>query len=697
MRSLRFVAKLASRNLRSDWFGTLCAIIGVALGTATVSVVLTIDVNTAPVVRPSWISDPTALPDLDVTVGVRGIRSDTGEQAFPDRPREENQEDYQVMRSAIRLGSLSAYLVGALIVFFTFRVIIVQRKREIALLRSIGATPRQIAGVFLAEAIAIGVTGAAIGIVLTPPLAYTAAYMGITTTGLSRLYWLWFPWKRIGFVAAVGAFTALLGIAKPLWDVLRLDVAGTLRPHFIDDHDQNAAQRSGMWLLALPFMVLVYALVRPFFVNMLPSLAFFVLESGLVCVGFVSVLVLVPQVVGWLGKVIAWAVPQNTNASGLLTLRRIERSGHEVAWAVSGVMLVFALLLSLHIMTLSLKNEVRVWGANTVRDNAYVYTTDSVRMVPPDILAGIPKHVIQVRYSSRSPLPHMLLAADEKALHRFAESVGTENAAPLLKLTKGKVILSTMMALRHDVGVGDFLEVVSKHRTARLEIVGVTDAGYVPMVGSYRDSKTYGLLSDADYDLIAPYTSPLGVAVAARDPTYVPEASNPWGPWIEHIGMKNFEGRRGTRIDIGRFFEEARVVETDDDFLIFDLILLLTAFLAAVGIANNLVLSAHIRRKEIALYRVLGMRSAQIRRLFVLEGTLIGALGGTLAVALGVPLGLAVIGALAVISAFDVTFVLPPMYAVYTIVAAMVISLASAIYPAIAASSVSSAESIHYE
>ena len=42
-------------------------------------------------------------------------------------------------------------------------------------------------------------------------------------------------------------------------------------------------------------------------------------------------------------------------------------------------------------------------------------------------------------------------------------------------------------------------------------------------------------------------------------------------------------------------------------------------------------------------------------------------------------------------------FVLPPMYAIYTIIAAMVISLASAIYPAIAASSVSSAESIHYE
>ena len=60
---------------------------------STVSVVLTIDVNTAPVRRPSWISDPTKLPNLDVTVGVRGIPtrdrlSSEQEQQCADRVRE---------------------------------------------------------------------------------------------------------------------------------------------------------------------------------------------------------------------------------------------------------------------------------------------------------------------------------------------------------------------------------------------------------------------------------------------------------------------------------------------------------------------------------------------------------------------------------------------------------------------------------
>ena len=40
------VRLLGARNLRTDRFGTLAAILGVAMGTATVSVVLILDVNT---------------------------------------------------------------------------------------------------------------------------------------------------------------------------------------------------------------------------------------------------------------------------------------------------------------------------------------------------------------------------------------------------------------------------------------------------------------------------------------------------------------------------------------------------------------------------------------------------------------------------------------------------------------------------
>src|SRR6185295_14932024 len=92
-------------------------------------------------------------------------------------------EDYEVMRSAIRIGSLAAFLVGALIVFFTFGVVVERRKREVALLRSLGASPSQVAAIFVREAAIIGAAGGMIGFLAGVPMGYAAAAAGITTTG----------------------------------------------------------------------------------------------------------------------------------------------------------------------------------------------------------------------------------------------------------------------------------------------------------------------------------------------------------------------------------------------------------------------------------------------------------------------------------------------------------------------------------
>lgn len=694
-RSLRLVIKLASRNLRSDWFATLSAIIGVALGTATVNVVLTLDVNTRKVESYSWTTNPDLEAELSHTVALYPVREGGAPPVVQDT-REETHEDYQVMRSAIRLGSLSAFLVGALIVFFTFRVIVAQRRREIALLRSLGTTPGQVAAIFVFEALAIGTVGAILGAFGAIPIAYAAARAGITTTGRAQLMWLWIPWRLIAIVSFVGGLTALLGVLKPLYDVLKLDVGSTLRPQFGGAGASVGKRDFSISMIALPFMVLLYVLIRPFFVEVLPSLMFFVFEAGLVCAGFLAMLVLVPQVVGLLGRAIRYLLPRTPSAARLLTLRRIERSGHELSWAVSGVMLVFALLLSLHIVTRSLKDEVSAWGANTIRDNAYVFVFDRQRLVKRSLIDRVPEHVIRVQYSGRSPVPAQLMAANTEQLRRFAEDVGTEYAAPLKALAPGKVILSRMMARRYGLEVGDHLGVKSPSRAAELEVIGITDAGYVPMVGSYRESKTYGIIAEEDFDLIEPFARPMGAAYALRDPTFPGGMENPWGPWVDYLGEENFEPST-TVIEIGSLMELARREETDHDFLIFDVILLLTAILAAVGIANNLVLAAHIRRREVALYRVLGMQRRQVRVLYILEGALIGVLGGVMAVVLGLPLGLSAIGALEVVSAFEVHYVLPPSYALFTVLGAMAISLIASLYPAFVSTELSDAESVHYE
>ncbi len=425
------VRLLCARNLRRDRFGTWAAILGVALGTATVSVVVVLDVNTVQVEAGAWATDP-ALASPPDTIGLRGLRAGDDAPVAAQSAKEATHEDYEVMRSAIRLGSLAAFLVGALIVFFTFGVLVDRRRREVALLRSLGALPRQVAAIFVREAAIIGLVGATLGFLGSVPLSYLAAAGGITTTGRSSiaLRHMSYPWGWMAVFALVGAATALLGVLRPARDVLRLDVARALRPRFLEEEGARAAARRtrGIALIPLPFAALVYALMRPFFRQALPSLTFFVFEAALVCASFLATLVLVPDLVQRLGGVAVRLLPGGRGPERLLTQRRVERMGHELSWSVSGVMLVFSLLLALHIATLGLKREVVVWAEEAL--NGELFLLPSGPKARADVLLQrLPAGEVAARFTGRTPWPNSIHAAPVGELAALAEANGRPDVA----------------------------------------------------------------------------------------------------------------------------------------------------------------------------------------------------------------------------------------------------------------------------
>lgn len=683
---------LARRNLTADRFGTIAAILGVALGTATVDAVVVLDVNTQKVESAEWASNPN-LRDVPDTVPIRGF-DHAGQATVDESAKEETHEDYEVMRSAIRLGSLASFGVGALVVFFTFAMLLERRRREVALLRSLGARRWQVAAVFLGEAAFVGAVGALLGTLAAVPLSYLAAAAGITTTGRAEIAAsaLQFPKKQMAVIAIVGASIALLGVLRPARDILRLEVASTLTPRALDD-DEGARivhSTAGTTVLVVPFAALVYLLMRPFFRDALPSLTFFVLEAALVSLGFLASVLFVPELVRRLGSALASLVPGRGSAARLLARRRLELAGNEMSWSIGSVMLVFALVLALHIATDALVREVTNWGESAIRRVVFVMPNGRHR-VPQD-LPGLPEGVEVVHFSDRTPWPNAVHSTKSSELASWASASGDSR---LVELTRqfgpGTTILSTLMARRYQVRVGDFLEVGDAPGARRLRVVGITDdLGYFPVRGPYRHSKTYALLDEADHDLIERYASLRGAAVlvSTHHPGQVP-------PWRELLA--DVPDDRRLRWVSGPHFIEERRQNTARDFVIFDLILGLTTILAGVGIANQLMLSLHARRREIGLLRVLGMTRKQVARFVVLEGMFVGLIGGTLALVLGVPLGYAAIGALRAVSAFEVDFSVSPWLAGGTVLLSMLVSTLSSLYPASRVGKSEAAASLHYE
>lgn len=689
------VRLIAARNLASDRFGTVAAVLGVALGVATVNVVVILDVNTQKVEAARWTHDPSVAKAPD-TIAIRGVKQG-GAPVEARSAKTETHEDYEVMRSAIRLGSLSAFLVGALIVFFTFGVVVDKRKREVALLRSLGVGRSEAAAIFVYEAVVVGAAGALVGFLASVPMAAMAAMAGITTTGRLRipLRTLEIPWGSMALVAAIGAVTALLGVLRPARDVLRLSVAETLRPRFMEREGPRATARRArsVTLLVLPFMSLVYGLMRPFFKSALPSLTFFVIEAGLVCLAFLATLALVPDLVQRAGGLLLRLVPRLPPAERLLTLRRVELTGHELSWSVSGVMLVFSLLLALHIATYALKREVVRWADKAIAGDVFV--TPAVQgLRADDALETLPKDAVAVRYSTKTPWPNTVYAVASGELVPFAKA---RKRADLVRIAErmgqGKVLLSTMMARRYRVKEGDSLVFSGRGGERTLEIIAVTDdIGFTLTSASYRNVKTYAVIDEADYPLIEPWTDPVGAVAVVADGRRLDVVRWMNGGWAHRRGIE-----WGMLFTSGAWYKGVRVRETNRDFLIFDLILALTSVLAAVGIANQMVLSVRGRKREIALYRVLGMTPREVRRLVLFEGAFIGLTGGLFAALLGVPLGYAAIGALRAVSAFEVEFHLPVTYVVAVVIGSVVVSLVSALIPASRAVEMGAAESIHYE
>ncbi len=69
--------------------------------------------------------------------------------------------------------------------------------------------------------------------------------------------------------------------------------------------------------------------------------------------------------------------------------------------------------------------------------------------------------------------------------------------------------------------------------------------------------------------------------------------------------------------------------------LIVSLVAIFALVISAVGIANTMVMSVVERTREIGIMKALGAREGQIQMLFLIEGALIGLIGGVCALAIG--------------------------------------------------------------
>ena len=117
-------------------------------------------------------------------------------------------------------------LVGAMGLFNTLAMSVLERRREIGILRSMGATGRKVAGVFWTEGMSLGVIGWLLGIVVGIPAAY--GFVQVLGSLLMEVPFVFNPVSLLYMLLFIVAVATLASVV-PVWGAARVRIAQTLR------------------------------------------------------------------------------------------------------------------------------------------------------------------------------------------------------------------------------------------------------------------------------------------------------------------------------------------------------------------------------------------------------------------------------------------------------------------------------------
>ena len=112
--------------------------------------------------------DIALTPGVPLERGIEALRTALGPGYEVQTPASRGQSFssmLRIYRLMLRFSSVGALVIGMFIIYNAFAVAVSQRRKEIGILRALGATRRQIAWLFVGESLLGGLAGSALGVV----------------------------------------------------------------------------------------------------------------------------------------------------------------------------------------------------------------------------------------------------------------------------------------------------------------------------------------------------------------------------------------------------------------------------------------------------------------------------------------------------------------------------------------------------
>jgi putative ABC transport system permease protein len=617
-----------------------------------------------------------------------GVRVETA-QENADRSSEEIEDALGFLRIFLLVFGFVAVFVGSFLIFNTFSITVAQRVSEFGMLRTLGASRRQILTTVMVEAVAIGLLGALLGIAGGFLIAkginalFVAFGIDLPTTGLVL------ETRTVVVALLIGVFVTL---ASSLVPALR----STQVPPIAALHSFRPAPTRRRRLVYLGLSVLLG-------VGGLGMVLYGLFGSGgagtratLMGAGAVAVIFAVslfsPRLVPPLASVAGWPLERLRRLTGRLARENAQRNPSRTAVTAAALMIGVTLVAFVTVFAAGLKSTVAQVVDENFAGGLIIKNTDGFSPIP-NVTAKAAEQVPGVQ------LVATIRGAEAKVLERQGAGATTRVNAPSLdigevlniewkqggpsalrNLTDSQAIVSDDFAGEYGLEVGDRFRLLTQTRaTPTLRVVGEFDS----KLGELGNVLVTQRVMARDFD----QTQDLTDFVKVED-----------GADVDQVQALLTQGVE-TKFPVAEVLNQQELKESREEQInqLVALVYALLAFAVLIslfGIANTLALSIHERTRELGMLRAIGMSRRQVRTMIRYEAVITALIGGILGLILGL-----IFATLIAQPLKDEGFTLsyPVGSLVVLLIAAALAGVLAAIQPARRASRLDVLESLQYE
>lgn len=594
--------------------------------------------------------------------------------------------------AALAYSSMFALFVGVFLIFNSFSVAVTRRRKDIGILRAVGATRRQIRNLFLAEGLILGLIGSMLGVLVG--WAGARAVISFMEKVVEDTYNVHVQTAVVEPQAsfmiaslALGLGASLLGALIPARAASRVDPVLAIQKgkHQVLMAGENRVRRRfGVALLAAASTLFLVPWGRT--VN--GQFATF----GLM---FFGLSLFVPSISHALARLLRPLMRALFKLEGALACDSLIQAPRRTSATVAALMFSLAFVVSAAIFTHSLKTSLIDWMDQSISAEIFVAASENLTsrnfQFPASLgteiaaIAGVrqvdPVRILNMEYRGG---PVMVVSLPIDMFFGRSTIIPVEGSRDEIRggLLRGEVSISENFVSLHKVHRGDFVELPTPAGLHRFRVAGVardysSDRGVV-VIDRAHFIRLWGDDRVDTFDLML---------TPGSDPDTVKREI-----------LKRLGDRQNLFVFTNREFKK-KVLALTDQFLALNNVQIVVAISVAIlGIINTLFISITDRKRELGILKAVGGLSHQIRKIVVIEALNIALIATLLGIVAGSYLGYFMNQTLSLsITGWRFPYVFPWLTALALFPIMAAVAVLAAWYPARAAVRLQVVEALAYE